>query len=73
MFRIDYKFDAKVLERAVLKAAADEITKRVRNVRCGEHGTYAQIVARGSTVKNLSLDVWGCCPQLIADVRSKLK
>ena len=73
MFKVDFKFNADDLEKAVMQAAAEEITKRVRNVRCPEHGEYARIVARGRSTKDIKFDVSGCCEKLIEEVQRKLK
>ncbi len=73
MFKVDFKFNAKDLEKAIMQAAAEEITKRVRNVRCPEHGEYARIVASGRSSKDMKFDVSGCCESLIKEVERKLK
>jgi hypothetical protein len=73
MVKIDFKFDARDLEQAILKAAAKAIVQRVENVRCPEHGQPAHIVASGSTTSNMTFKVSGCCKMLIQEVKAKLK
>jgi len=72
MFEFDFKFDASGLERAIMKTAAEDIMKRVSNMRCPEHAQYAHIVARGRSSNDMSFDVSGCCDKFIDTVKRKL-
>jgi hypothetical protein len=72
MFKLECKFDAKDLEKAIMQTAAESITEKVRSIRCPEHGQHAKIVARGRSSKNLTFDVSGCCEKLISEVQAKL-
>jgi len=72
MFKLECTFNAKDLEKAVMQAAAEGITKKVRSIRCPEHGQYAKIVATGRSSKDLDFKVSGCCQKLIDEVTSKL-
>ena len=73
MIKVEFKFNAHDFEKAILKAAAEAIVKRVENVRCPEHGQHAHIVATGSNTTNLDFKVSGCCEKLIDDVKGKLQ
>ena len=72
MFKLECKFNAKDIEKALMQAAAESITNKVRSIRCPEHGKYAKIIATGRTPKNLKFNVSGCCQKLIDEVTAKL-
>lgn len=72
MLKLECKFNAKDQEKAVMKAATEGIVKRVRSIRCPEHGEHAKIVATGRNSKDLSFRVSGCCQHLIDTVTGKL-
>jgi len=73
MLKVEFKLNARGLKEAILKAAAQAITKRVENVRCPEHGHHAHIVASGSTTDNVDFKVSGCGEKLIQAVKARLK
>ena len=73
MIKVDFKFNGRDFEKAILKAAAEAIINRVEKTRCPEHGQYAHIVATGSTTSNMKFKVSGCCEELIEVVKAKLK
>jgi hypothetical protein len=72
MLKVDCKFTAPDLEKLVMKAAAEAVTKKVEKVRCPVHGQYAHVTVSGSNTKNLSFRVNGCCKQLIDQVQAGL-
>jgi len=60
------------LEKAVLSGVADNIKKKVKSVRCSEHHKGAQVKVKGRSLDKLSMEVSGCCDELIEKVKKKL-
>jgi hypothetical protein len=73
MMQVTFDFKGSEFEKAVLKAAAEGVIKKVRAIRCPEHGQHAKIVAKGRSGGKLNFEVSGCCAKLIQEVESKLK
>jgi len=73
MLKVDFKFNARDFEKAVLKAAAEGIVKRLESVRCAEHGQHPHVTVSGSNTSNMKFDVSGCCQPLIDAALVKLK
>lgn len=71
--KCDFDFNGDDLEKAVLKAAAESVTKTVRSMRCPTHGQGAKIIAKGRNVDNLNFQISGCCDELIEAVKAKLQ
>lgn len=63
---------ADVLTKAMLVTVKNHIKKEVGSIRCAEHGSSAQIVAKGRDLANLSFTVSGCCQKLIDNVTKRL-
>lgn len=70
MLKVDFKFNAPDLQKLVMKAAAEAVTKNVAKVRCPVHGQYAHVVVSGSSPSNLEFKVNGCCDRLINEVKA---
>jgi len=73
MIKIDFKFNANDIEKAVMQAASEEIASLVKNVRCPEHGEYARIVASGRSMNDIDFEISGCCDKLVDEVKRKLR
>lgn len=72
MIKVDFRFSATDFEKAILRAAAQVLIRRVESMRCPEHGQHASIVVTGSSASNMDFTVSGCCEKLEEDVKSKL-
>ncbi len=73
MLKVDFKFNAPDLTKALMKVAAEGVVKRVEGIRCPVHGQHAHVVVSGSKPGQLKFDVRGCCDQLISEVKARLK
>lgn len=73
MLKVDFTFDARDFEKAVLKAAAEGIIKRLESARCAEHGQHPHVTVSGSSTSNMKFDVSGCCQSRIDTAPAKLK
>lgn len=76
MLKVEIDFNLKnlksAIEKAAVKAAKEHVTKAVGSIRCSEHNKSPTVRIKGSSLKNLSFDVSGCCEDLIAKVKKKL-
>lgn len=70
--KCDFDFNGDDLEKAVLKAAAESVTKTVRSMRCPTHGEGAKIIVKGRTVEGLDFEISGCCDELTEAVTAKI-
>lgn len=61
-----------VIEKAAIEAATEHVKKAVGSLRCSEHSKSPIVKIKGSSLKNLSFEVSGCCEDLIAKVQRKL-
>lgn len=55
----------KGLEGEIRKAASDTAIRHVQSVRCSKHGENARVTQLHQTRDGFSLDVSGCCDDLI--------
>ena len=60
------------IEQAILRGVKNQITSKVGSVKCPDHGSAAKILAKGSDLSHLTLEVSGCCSKLIDEVKRKL-
>ena len=54
-----------------VKLFADHVRKTVRQVRCPVHGESPRIVCKGRSLKDLEVEVYGCCDELTDAVKAK--
>lgn len=61
------------LENAILQEVESRIRKKVGAVRCSIHDSSpTKIEAAGSSLDRLSFKIYGCCNDLIDDVKHAL-
>ena len=60
------------IEAAMLNSIKNSINKSVGSIRCSQHRQGPKIKAKGRSIEKLSLEVTGCCDELIDKVRKKL-
>jgi hypothetical protein len=63
---------ANVLEAAVLEELAASIKKSVGSLRCSEHNQSPSVLIKGKSLKDLSIQVSGCCEDLVEEAKSRL-
>lgn len=61
------------LEAALLQSYSESIKKSIGSLRCHEHNQAPKITVKGKTLDNLSLDISGCCDDIIQKATNKLK
>ena len=64
--------DPNVIDEATRGMVAAFIEKRVGDMRCPDHGKAPIITCSGDSLENLSFEVTGCCPKIIALTQEKL-
>ena len=60
------------LEQAMLEGIDKSINEAVVSLRCNEHNQTPKILVKGSSIDNLSIEVSGCCNDIIKKATNKL-
>lgn len=63
---------ANALEKAMVQQITDSVKKSVGSIRCPVHGKHPSIKCVGRSIENLSLEVSGCCDELVKKATEKL-
>lgn len=61
------------LKNAMLQQIGEKVKKAVGSIRCSEHNQAPKVIVKGKSLDNLSVEVTGCCDDLIKRVTEKLK
>jgi len=61
------------LENAMLKGFEESIKKSIGYVRCSEHNQAPKVLVKGRNFENLSIEVSGCCENIVKKATAKLK
>lgn len=64
---------AEALEAAVLSSVKGYITQRLSLATCPTHGAAPSVLCRGTSLKDLSLEISGCCDALIEEAKRALE
>lgn len=70
--KVNPKDITNVLEAAVLEQFAASIKKSVGSLRCTEHNQAPTILIKGKSLKDLAIQVSGCCEELVEEARSRI-
>lgn len=80
MLEISYEINGKkvnpnniadALEKAVLQQFSESIKKSVGTIRCSEHKQSPKVLLKGKSLDNLSIEVSGCCDDLVKRVSKR--
>jgi hypothetical protein len=63
---------ANALEAAVLEQFAASIKKSVGSMRCPTHRQSPTILIQGKSLKDLSINISGCCEDFVEEVKSRV-
>lgn len=64
---------ADALKNAMLQEIGESVKKAVGSIRCSEHNQAQKVIVKGKSLDNLSVEVTGCCNDIIKRVTEKLK
>jgi hypothetical protein len=60
------------LENAMLQQIGESIKKSIGSLRCSEHNQTPKALVKGKNLDNLSIEVSGCCDDIIKKATDKL-
>lgn len=63
---------ADALESAMIQEIGNSIKESVGSIRCSEHNQAPKILLKGKSRDNLSIEVSGCCDDLVKRVTDRL-
>lgn len=69
---VKFDFNAKEFEKQIVKATAEAVAKKLRSVRCPDHGQAPTVTFKAKSVKDLSWEIKGCCEKVIELATKKL-
>ena len=61
------------IEKDLLRTMIDSIRKPIKGMRCKIHGEAPKVTVSGKSLKNLSVQVGGCCQEFIDEVTKKIE
>ncbi len=65
---------ANELEKAVVNEVQESIKKKLRTIRCPQHGEASRLASRGGhKLQGLNMRIEGCCEVLIERVKTSLE
>lgn len=64
---------ANALEKELVKEIGEDILKKLRGVRCGEHGVAPKVLVKGQSLSALNLEIDTCCDQLMERAKEALE
>ncbi|WP_320033791.1 hypothetical protein [Halarcobacter sp.] len=60
------------LENAMLQQIGESIKKSIGSLRCNEHNQTPKVLVKGKSLDKLSIEVSGCCDDIIKKATDKL-
>ena len=82
MFKLEVRLNGKIIkpesikneiEKDLLRTMIDSIKKPIKGMRCKTHGEAPKVTVSGKAIKNLSVQVSGCCQEFIDEVTKKIE
>jgi hypothetical protein len=61
------------LEGEIRKVAADSVSRQVHRVRCSKHGQRASVTELRQTRNGISVDISGCCDELVQRAKDAIR
>ncbi len=58
--------DPNIIDEVTRKKVAQFIEDRVGDLRCPDHGKAPTVTCSGTSLDDISFEVTGCCPKIIA-------
>ncbi|WP_027716190.1 hypothetical protein [Desulfuromonas sp. TF] len=71
--KVDPKTMGGGLQKAMLTTIREALGERVGQVECEHHHRQPHILCKGPSVVELSMEVCGCCDQIIDAVETRLQ
>lgn len=63
---------ANALKSAMIQEIGNSIKKSVGSIRCSEHHQAPKVLLKGKSFDNLSIEVSGCCDDLVQRVTDRV-
>ncbi|RYA22432.1 hypothetical protein CRU96_13090 [Malaciobacter halophilus] len=60
------------LENAMLQQIGESIKKSIGSLRCSEHNQTPKVLVKGKSLDKLSIEVSGCCDDIVKKATDKL-
>ncbi len=60
------------LENAILQQIGESIKKSIGSLRCSEHNQIPKVLVKGKSLDALSIEVSGCCDNIVQKATNRL-
>ncbi|MFX4283973.1 hypothetical protein ACOL3A_05400 [Aliarcobacter butzleri] len=60
------------LQNAMLQQITESIKKSICSLRCSEHNQTPKVLVKGKSLDKLSIEVSGCCDNIVKKATDKL-